>query len=75
MCCSLVNNTNGPKTLLGTRMHHGGLGSLSVALSYIGDFLETDAGFVWVEVAGVHVYSCYFFPNDPFEIQASERPG
>ena len=34
----------------------------------IGDFLETDAGFVWVEVAGVRVYSCYFSPNDPFEI-------
>ena len=34
----------------------------------IGDFLETDAGFVWVEVAGVRLYSCYFSPNDPFEI-------
>ena len=34
----------------------------------IGDFLETDARFVWVEVAGVRVYSCYFSPNDPFEI-------
>ena len=34
----------------------------------IGDFLETDAEFVWVEVAGVCVYSCYFPPNDPFEI-------
>ena len=34
----------------------------------IGDFLETDAGFVWVEVAVVRVYSCYFSPNDPFEI-------
>ena len=34
----------------------------------IGDFLETDAGFVWVEVAGVRVYSCYFSPNDAFEI-------
>ena len=33
----------------------------------IGDFLETDAGFVWVEVAGVCVYSCYFSPNDPFD--------
>ena len=22
MCCSFVSNTNGPKTLLGTRMHH-----------------------------------------------------
>ena len=32
------------------------------------DFLETYAGFVWVEVAGVHVYCCYFSPNDPFEI-------
>ena len=34
----------------------------------IGDFLETDAGFVWMEVAGVRVYSCYFSPSDPFEI-------
>ena len=34
----------------------------------IGDFLVTDAGYVWVEVAGVRVYSCYFCPNDPFEI-------
>ena len=34
----------------------------------IGDFLETDAGFVWVEVAGVRVYTCYVFPDDPFEI-------
>ena len=25
----------------------------------IGDFLETDTGFVWVEVAGLRVYSCY----------------
>ena len=32
------------------------------------DFLEFDAGFVWVEVAKVRVYSCYFSPNDPFEI-------
>ena len=38
-------------------------GNLSIA-----DFLVTDAGFVWVEVAGVRLYSCYFFPNDPFEI-------
>ena len=34
----------------------------------IGDFMETDAGFVWVEVLGVPVYSCYFSPNDPFDI-------
>ena len=34
----------------------------------IGDFLETDERFVRVEVAGVRVYSCYFSPNDPFEI-------
>ena len=33
----------------------------------IRDFLVTDAGFVWVELAGVRVYSCYFSPNDPFE--------
>ena len=34
----------------------------------IGDFLETNAGFVWVEMAGVRVYSYYFSPNDPFDI-------
>ena len=33
----------------------------------IGDFLESDAGFVWVEEAGVRLYSCYFSPSDPFE--------
>ncbi|XP_043469805.1 uncharacterized protein LOC122503366 [Leptopilina heterotoma] len=33
----------------------------------IGDFLETDKGFVWVEVAGVRIYSCYFSPNDPLK--------
>ena len=32
------------------------------------DFLEIDAGFVWVGVARVRVYSGYFSPNDPFEI-------
>ena len=41
----------------------------------IGNFLKTDAGFVWVKVEGVRVYSCYFSPNDPFEIfrKALER--
>ena len=34
----------------------------------IRDFPETDAGFLWVEVAGVRVYSCYFSPNDPIRI-------
>ena len=34
----------------------------------VGDFLETDAGFVWVEVAGVHVYSCYFSPGELFDV-------
>ena len=34
----------------------------------VGDFLESDAGFVWVDVAGVRVFSCYFSPNDPFEV-------
>ena len=34
----------------------------------VGDFLESDAGFVWVEVAGVRVYSCYFSPSDAFEV-------
>ena len=34
----------------------------------IRDFLETEARFIWVEMAGVRVYSCYFSPNDPFEI-------
>ena len=34
----------------------------------VGDFLESDAGFVWLEVAGVRVYSCFFSPGDPFEV-------
>ena len=34
----------------------------------VGDFLETDAGFVWVEVARVRVYSCYFSHGDPFDV-------
>ena len=34
----------------------------------VGDFLESDARFVWVEVVGVRVYSCYFSPNDPFQV-------
>ena len=33
-----------------------------------GDFLETDAGFVWVEVSGARVYSRYFSLSDPLEI-------
>ena len=33
-----------------------------------GDFLESDAGFVWVEVAGMRVYSCYFSPGNPFKV-------
>ena len=32
----------------------------------IGDFLETDAGFVWVEVAGVRVYSCKLLSQRSF---------
>ena len=35
---------------------------------YVADVLESDAGFVWVEMAGVRVYSCYFSPNDPFKV-------
>ena len=34
----------------------------------VGDFLESDARFVWVEVAGVRVYSCHFSPKDPCEV-------
>ena len=34
----------------------------------IGDFQESDAGSVWVEVAEVRVYSYYFSPNDLFEV-------
>lgn len=29
----------------------------------VGEFRETNNGFVWVEVAGVRIYSCYFSPN------------
>ena len=32
------------------------------------DFLESDSGFVWMAVVGVRVYSCFFSPNDPFEV-------
>ena len=39
----------------------------------IGDFLKTDAEFFWVEVAGVRVYSCYFSPNDPFEVFETQK--
>ena len=48
-------------------LRRAGILVLSPDLS-IGDFLETDAGLVWVEVAGERVYSCYFSPNDPLEI-------
>ena len=34
----------------------------------VGDFLETDAVFAWVEVAGVCVYSCYFSLGNPFDV-------
>ena len=34
--------------------------------------LETDRRFVWVELAGVRVYSCYFSPCDPFDIFESQ---
>ena len=30
--------------------------------------MESDVEFVWVEVAGVCVYSCYFSPNDRLEV-------
>ena len=50
-------------------MHQGGASILvcSPDLS-VEDFLESDAGFVWVEVVGVRVYSCHFYPNDPFKV-------
>ena len=38
----------------------------------IRDFLDINAGYVWLEVAGVRVYSCCFSPNDPFEIFESQ---
>ena len=34
----------------------------------VGDFLGSEAGFIWVVVTGVRVYSCYFSPNDPVEV-------
>ena len=34
----------------------------------VGDVLESDAGFVWVEVAGVRVYRCYFSSGDPVKV-------
>ena len=67
MCCSLVSSTSDPKTawyqdalrrarILACDPRYG-----------IGDFLETDTEFAWVEVAGVHVYSYYFSINYLFE--------
>ncbi|XP_043481309.1 uncharacterized protein LOC122510602 [Leptopilina heterotoma] len=38
----------------------------------VGNFLETDKGFVWAEVAGVRIDSSYFSLNDPFEKFDSE---
>ena len=46
MYCLLVRSTNGPKTLLGIKMHRG----------------EHPCLYPWFE------YSCYFSPNDPFEV-------
>ena len=34
----------------------------------IGDFLKTNAALIWVEVAGVRVYSCYISLNNPLEM-------
>ena len=34
----------------------------------IGDFLKSEGEFVWVEVAGMRVCSCYFSAGDPFEV-------
>ena len=34
----------------------------------VGDFLESDAEFVWVKVVGMRLYSCYFSPDDPVEV-------
>ena len=79
MCCSLVSNTNGPKTLLGNRMHHEGLGSLFVALIWASGIfwrpMRGSSGWRWrgyVYVLGTYMYilgySCYFPPNDRFEI-------
>ena len=38
----------------------------------VGDFLEYDAWFVWVEVAGVRLYSYYFSPNDSLEVSETQ---
>ena len=35
-------------------------------------FPEDRQGFFLVEVAGVHVYSCYFSPCDPFTVFESD---
>ena len=44
-----------------------GIFACSTDLS-MGDFRESDARFVWVEIAGVRLCSCYFFPNDPLDV-------
>ena len=74
MCCSLVSNTNGPRNSAWYQdaSRRAGILVCSPDLS-IRDFLETDAGFASVEVAGVRAYSCYFSPSDPFEISLRPR--
>ena len=68
MCCSLVSNTNGPKTAwYQDASRRAWILVCSPDLS-IGDFLETDAVFVCVVVAGVRVYSCFFSAGDHFKI-------
>ena len=72
MCCSLVSSTSGPITAwYQDASRRAGILICNPDLG-VGNFLETDTGFVWVEVAGVRVYSCYFSPSDPFDV--SVRP-
>ena len=64
MCCSLVSSTSGRKTLLGIRMHQGGAGILVCNTDLgVGDFLETDAGFVGVEVGGCACVQLLLLPR------------
>ena len=72
MCCSLVSNTNGLKTLLGTRMHQGGLGSLSAALIWASQisWRPTRGSFGW----RWRGYECTAATSLPTILSRSLRP-
>ena len=72
MSCSLVSNTNGRKTLLGIRMHHGDVGSLFVALVWAQEIfwspMQGSFGWRW------RVCVCTAATSLPASLSRSSRP-